>query len=485
MVSNSRREVIRIALAAAEVSWMAPIFLVFSRTADLHHPLLLWLGMLVLYLGYSYIYRALVEVHFPLWLQQVSLVVVLLLSILLFLRFHVYAGEAVQGLGWLLWPFTHFLDEMAVMPTDWVAIFTLVYFWVRGIHLARRSLYVQSVGFSFRVGVVILMAAALAIQGLFRVDVSGFVLPFFLFALLAVALARTEEVTSLPNSGRVAFGGFWIGSTVGAVALLMLVSMAVALFFYGGGLMQVLRWLSPVWVAVQIVIAAAGVLILALIELILGLFSLDISTLGEALREAMRRLGSVADLGRLTPPPADSSVRPPFMGVLQGVITVGIPILAVLIVLLITWQRVRRARRKEGDETYESLLTPNALVKGLRGMLDAGRDRLAELAGLVDRFGVGTRFLSAISIRRIYANLLRLAADGGYPRAKTQTPYEYLRVLHTALPGSEADVEVITEAYVNSRYGQVPDSREELQAIRDCWERVQAREAERQKKKAR
>jgi hypothetical protein len=483
-VLNGRREAIRIALAAAEICWVAPFFLVFSRTSDVHHPILTWLGLLVVLLAYSYIYRSLVEAHLPLWFQQGLLVVTLLLSLVLFLGVHAYAGQELRGIGWLVEPFRHLADEMAVVPREWAAMLTLVYLWVRGIQLARRSLSVQSVGFGFRLGVVILLGLALVIRGLLEQDLSGFIVAYFFFGLTAVALARVEEVNVLPNSSQVPFSGFWVGTTIGAAALLTALGMLVAIFFYGGGLRQVLQWLSPLLVVVEVVVAGLGMLILTGIDAILSLFSLNLSSLGQALREAMRRLGQMADMSRLVgPPPADSSVRPPFMGILQAAISIGIPALAVLIIVLITWQRLRRARHREGDETYESLLTAEALANSLRGMVEAGRDRLVELAGLVNRFGVGTRFLSAISIRRIYANLLRLAAEAGYPRKQTQTPYEYLRTLHRVLPGSEADVALITEAYVNARYGEVPETRQELQVIRDCWERVRAREAKRQKNK--
>jgi hypothetical protein len=484
-LANSRREAIRFSLAAAEVCWVAPAFLAFSRTWDLHRSLPLGLGLLAFYLGYSYLYRAVVAAHLRLWLQQGLVVVTLLLSFVLFLRFHLYANVEFQGAKWLLQPFLGLADEMAVLPGEWVAFLAVVYLWARGINLARRSLSVESVGFSFRVGIVTLMGVALAIGGFIGEDVSEFIIPFFFFGLVAVALARIEEVSLLPNSGRVGFGGFWIGSTVGAVALLILLGVAVAIFFYGGGLRQVLRWLSPLWLVVQIIIVAVGALLLALMQLVLSLFSIDLASLGEALREAMQRLGQLADVGQLFPPPAaDTSVRPPFLGVLQVVMIVGIPLVVVLIVVLITCNRMRRERRMERDETHESLLTAGALAASLRAMLGAGRDRLGELAGLVDRFGLGARFLSAISIRRIYANLVRLAAEVGYPRAETQTPYEYLRILYEAFPGSDDDVIVITHAYVNAHYGQVPDTREDLQALRDCWERVRARTAERQKRKA-
>jgi hypothetical protein len=485
LAADGRREAIRIALAAAEVCWLAPVFLAFGRTSGLHPPLLLWLGLLVLYLGYSYVYRALVEAHLVLWLQQALLVLTLLLSVVLFLRFHVYANASLHGIEWLLEPFRHFDEEMAALPASWAAILTLVYLWVRGIDLARRSLSTDRVGLTFRFGVLILMGVALISGCFLKQDISGFIVPYFFFALVAVALARVEEVSQTPNSSHVGFSGFWIGSMVGAVGLLILLGAVVAFFFYGGGLRQVLHWLSPLLTAVQIVAAAIGVLLLMLLQLILSLLSIDLGALGEGLRQALQRLGQLADLGRLTPPPAaEAEGRPPFLTILQAAVTVGIPVVAVLIVLLITWDRVRRARHGEGDETHESLLAGRTLADSLRAALEAGRDRWGEWAGLVDRFGLGARFLSAISIRRIYANLVRLAAEAGYPRAETQTPYEYLRTLYQALPGSDADVAAITEAYVNAHYGNVPDSREALQDIHDCWERVRARQTARLKKKS-
>jgi hypothetical protein len=82
--------------------------------------------------------------------------------------------------------------------------------------------------------------------------------------------------------------------------------------------------------------------------------------------------------------------------------------------------------------------------------------------------------LSAITIRRIYANLVRLATRAGYPRARSETPFEYVGTLQQVWPGLESDVALITDAYVQAHYGQVPESRDELQQIRACWERIRA-----------
>lgn len=473
---NGRREVIYLALAAAEVCWVAPIFLALNWAFNPHPPLLLWLGMLILMLGYFYFYRALAAANLSLLLQQSLLVVGLLLSIALVLRFHVFAGAGLRGADWFLMPFLSLTDAAAVMPTSWVTIMFLVYLWSRSIHLANRSLNADSVGFSFRSGVVILIGASFFVSVFVELDVSGFVIPYFFFALVAVALARIEEVSRLPNSTHSPFSGFWIGSAVGAVAVLVLLGMGVAVVFLGGGLDRVLGWLAPLVLVLQIIIVGLGALVLMLLDWVLDLFGVDLSAFAQGLREVFERLGQMLAPPVPAPPPgSEMQTRPLILGILQATITIAIPLTIVLLVLLFTWHRLRQGRRQDPqEEERESLFSAGAVVGNLRTMFQEGLDRLGELAGLVSRYGPSSRFLAAVSIRRIYANLVRLATESGYPRAKAQTPYEYLQTLNKALPGSKEDLEVITDAYVNAHYGQVPDSREELQRIRDCWERVRS-----------
>ena len=56
---HGRREVICLALAAAEVCWVTPFFLALNWARNPHSPVLLWLGLLILMVGYFYFYRAL------------------------------------------------------------------------------------------------------------------------------------------------------------------------------------------------------------------------------------------------------------------------------------------------------------------------------------------------------------------------------------------------------------------------------------------
>ena len=434
-------------------------------------------------LGFFYYYRALVSANLALRLQQSLLAIGLVVCIGLVLRFHVLAGTGLQAVDWLSSPFRSAGAVPSEVPLSWATIMLLIYLWARAIHLANRSLSTEPVGFSFRSGVLVLAIVAILVQVLTSLDVSGFVIAYFFFSLVSVALARIEEVSLLPNSTRVPFSSFWISSTVGAVAVLVMLGAAVALFATGGGLERVLRALSPLLLVVQAAIVAVGMLLLMLFQWILGLFSVDLSMLGEELDEAFSQLGQGLEQPPLMPTDAANPQAWQFiLGALQVLVTVVLPIVIVSFVLFITWRRIQQRRYEEGsEESRESLLSTGAVANSLQSLLQDGLQRLGELAGLMRRFGPGTRFLAAVSIRRIYGNMVLMATGAGYPREKTQTPYEYLETLHQAFPASEEDLTIITEAYVNAHYGEVPDSHEELRRIRECWERARSREGGRRR----
>jgi hypothetical protein len=436
--------------------------------------------MAVLLLGYFYFYRLLVRADLSLERQQGIFAGVLLLSIIMAIRFHVYSDAGLRGIDWFLQPVRSFSSLTSGVPLEFVAMLTLTYLWARGIHLARRSLSAQSVGFSFRSGVVVLIAITWAVSLFTDQATLGFIITYFFFALIAVALARIEEVSRAPNSTRVRFGAFWIAATVVAVGLLVAVGMVVASLFYGGVLEQVLRWMLPLLIVVQLLIVGLGLILFMVVEFVLSIVPLDWSAFAAALQRVATALRALS-LPVADTPGIDPEVIERTMGAVQASCLLGVIIVFVAGVLLLTWWRLRKDRDQDGDESRESILSAGLLANNLLAMLQAGRDRLGQLAGLVDQFGLGSRLLSAITIRRIYANLVRLATRAGYPRPRSQTPFEYLETLHEVFPGREADVALITGAYVNAHYGQVPDSREEVVQIRECWERIRAQGIESQR----
>lgn len=468
---NARREAICLALAAAEVSWLAVVFTTVAHSGERHRPLLLWLGLLVLMLGFFYAYRALARANLSTKLQQGLLALEVVLAVLLFVRGHVYAGLDRQGVDWLSFIVDR-LSSMSVLLADEVVVALLIILlWGRGIHLARRSLSTTSVGFTFRAGVVILFWFCLFSVLLDRRDLTLFVLLYFFFALVAVALARIEEVSQLPGGSQARFSGYWIGSSLAAVGIVLWIGALVAAFVYSGGLQPLLRLLTPIFVLVVGLLVVLAIVVFGLLEWISAALSVDWGGLGQLFQDIVDRLNNITDI---LPSQESAGLDPAFLRTTQLATSLLLIFGLIAFIVLITWVRLRRAAGGGPGETRESVLSPAALAQGLLDLLQAGRQRVADGLAALGRLGSAT-FLAALSIRRIYAHLLILAAVAGYPRAAAQTPYEYLPTLQRAFPGSKDEVALITRAYVNAHYGKLPDTPDELQHIHDAWDRVRAR----------
>jgi hypothetical protein len=80
---------------------------------------------------------------------------------------------------------------------------------------------------------------------------------------------------------------------------------------------------------------------------------------------------------------------------------------------------------------------------------------------------------TAVSIIKIYQQMIQIGSEVGYPRNNSETPYEYLKTLFKLWPDCKQEVQLITGAYIKVRYGEFPETREEFEAIKSAWERVQ------------
>ena len=73
-----------------------------------------------------------------------------------------------------------------------------------------------------------------------------------------------------------------------------------------------------------------------------------------------------------------------------------------------------------------------------------------------------------------YLSLVRRAGQLGFPRRQAQTPFEYNKIFASHLPEAHADMDLLTEAFVEARYS--PHAAEPAHAgrVRAAWHRVRA-----------
>jgi hypothetical protein len=78
----------------------------------------------------------------------------------------------------------------------------------------------------------------------------------------------------------------------------------------------------------------------------------------------------------------------------------------------------------------------------------------------------------AALVRKTYRQLSAWAAKKGHARNPAQTPYEFLQGLALWLPERRGDFTFITEKYVRVRYSPAAPTEEEVEELRESWQRV-------------
>jgi hypothetical protein len=269
-------------------------------------------------------------------------------------------------------------------------------------------------------------------------------------ALVTLGLGRVEEVARRSQDRGSPFTLYWLAQ-LGLMSGLLLGIVALAqLLRLGHGVGLILVSVAPI----------VSALIFPLIYVGAKLITMTGFRLSAVVSESDP--SSAAQIGLVPEPSA-------FQILCTGLLLL---VLVFLVVFLIVFTS-RRWRQMAEDTTEEERAALPSLGDRVS---DAMEDGLARVGLRLPSLGRLQRHLPTRSIRRVYAATVALAAERGYPRPQARTPFEHLPTLRRAFPGCEQEVVLITEAYVAAHYGQVPDTREELQHIQAALARLRQTE---------
>ncbi len=373
------------------------------------------------------------------------------------------------SLSWLLFPgkgysLFELLGESVMtlgqgdhgMRVFWHLLFLALLAW-RGVSLARKPL---SMGYNFsgfRTGIGMFLLYGLAFGWL---EKSGALAAFgvFLFiSLIGMSFARIANLGELRGGKLPPFGLTWMGGILLAALVVVVFSMGVGWLVRG----QVSNWLAAAVAGAFMLLALSFYTILtpvlsAIIDLsyrfgqrIFSTFNLNPAIANQAIGEAQKHSGENKDALNLL---VDTSRGPVLAGILLLVL--------ILILVSLSWKPWQR-RKPALEEQIEGI----------------GRARALEAQKPPERkpFSFSPRrLLAAARIRRIYSQLCSLSAGLGQPRAAAVTPLEYLPKMETIFPKHPQELALITRSYLQVRYGEVPETNEEVQAVVSAWNRVRA-----------
>lgn len=356
------------------------------------------------------------------------------------------------------------------VPAGPIIILWVLFLWWRGYQLSSVYMTLVRASFGLRLGLLSFVIIALVGGSSLRSSSLSLIPVFFFFGLLGNSLARAESLSlDKPNQDRI-FGRGWTISLVLITLGVTLGGYVAALWFSGIDISRVAYVLGTVGEGVATVLF---VFISPLLWVAQVLYNFADSVIPDEKRGTIidvgdpdQRTGGGASVG--TPWLAD------FLAILSNALLIAVVLLLVVMLLAFVWFLwVARGDSREDDEDDHETLGTGEVIGSWRQALRSGWQRLTSALGLLRQLGLTQDLFAVLTIRRIYARLEKLAGKRGYPRAPSTTPYEYRQALFLAFPGMNHEVKVITEAYIMVRYGDVPESKPALMAVRTAWDTLQ------------
>ena len=345
-----------------------------------------------------------------------------------------------------------------------LALVTLI--WRKGIKLARHSIGPLMVHRDFRSGVFVII-----IVGLFTttLDVQIPVFEVFLFlicSLLAMSGARLTANSYLRGGGGLSFDRRWF---VGIVVIAVVTILTVGLVAY-----LVAELLAGV---VATIFTSVIALIAYIFLLIVGPIILLLLPVFSAIFERFSLFTEAMDFSA---PDVDEfmteieTLRPAWIDDLFSLL--GIVLIVVLFLILGAYilrglRRIYEQRRQQVALHPDEITSLGTLGSALREAFQKQADRFKER---FSQWRTASQILAMLRIRRIYARLMKMSSDLGFPRHPSCTPREFLDVLFEHFPAHQSDLTLITDSYVRVRYGEFPESSQEVDAVEAAWSRVRA-----------
>lgn len=357
-----------------------------------------------------------------------------------------------------------------LVPFPALTIGLIIFLWYRGISIATALITPIRASFGFRLGILMMILLALIPDARFQSQIVSLLPLFFFTGLMATSMARSASLRINRDLQRTTFGGRWIGLTGGIGAVITGVGFVGALLLAGYGVegaAQIIRGIMGVIFAIFLLIMAPVMLILEQVMRVLA----------NAIQSTITRINPPQisnQFQRVNDPATQHNAQQVanILDVLKYVCIGSITLIVVLVIVagLFMLLRNRASGQAVSGEEREQL-DDNAL-NGLRDLLRRGLLGLQNAVWSLGQFGLNRRLLDALTIRRLYARLIANASERGYPRDPSRTPFEYQDKLRAAFPGFDTEIGLVTQAYVNVHYGELPDSPDSLAAVQRAVERM-------------
>jgi hypothetical protein len=439
-----RHELLYITWALMEVALITPVILAFAPWSQFWPPFLVaaWL-LLVILLPFN-ISRVSSVFGIPVERQQIIMVVALVASLFISWRTLLFTSENLFDFAWL----GQFIAQLGQSgDPGWSRLLTIFLImlvaWWRGLSLVGRPVEIGQVGFRLRIGILLLVVFVAGIAGSQLIwSVTPFILLYYFAALLAVVLTRVEQLEMGYSGISFPLGPQWLAFVAFAAGLVAFLTGIISGAISGQGIINVIGVFSPLWLGLWFLGITVAMTVAYLLSPLLIALAWLMDLLISIFQPIVEQVG-LEELQLQNPPTLEgleaeeiTTIDPPFFELPQQLLP---------------------ALETESISPLANLERPSL----------AGRGR-----NLLNQLGLFKRWRTAATVRQIYRQMSRMAAEAGFARAESETPYEYLPILFEAWPDHKFEIQVITDAYTRVHYGEIPETAEELDQLRSAWSKI-------------
>lgn len=466
-----RFELLFLFWAMMEMAIITPFALALFSWTEVYAPAQVAVGVLCCMMLPFYLARGLNWYGFSRLRQRQILIVTAVFVVIFTVRNLGYQPTSLFDMSWI----GQFFRNLATTnDNSWqrdMGVFALITVsWWRGIVLVSSHIDTSRFGQRFTRLSLYLLPATIVLA-VFRQEWSilAFITLYFVTGLITMALVRVEQDERKHGAILSSMSPRWLTAVSSASLLIIFMATGTAIFV-SGSWQRLTSAFGPIWVGLQLSISTA---LLTLAYLAAPLLNL-LDDLFKFLVRIFQR--GFAILFETAPPPQENDFSSPPNEWLIETLTQPAKqglfaninwriVLFVALIIIIVVATILVGRYFQADKTVREAGQFKGIMGNIRSRLIPPRYRKKEKKKNTD----WRNWKTAVSIIKIYENMLQAATDLGYSRDKAETPYEYLATLKIVWPEHQKQTRIITQAYVNIKYGQFPESKEELREIQNSW----------------
>lgn len=457
--------------------WFSVLTLLSRQEVPLSLP-----SALVIALVSCYLTKGTLTRRWSLGKARLATLAVVIILLLLLVRLE-------HGAGYSLWDVNWFSTAVSQAMSMIVAfVFGCFLVW-RGIVVGRENVTTGNLFRSFLKGVVGLILLIFAwvisshiVTGQRALTALGpYVLGYFAAGLLALGICRFQSLRAGMTEDTSLLSRRWLLLLLAIVLIIVVVATVLAgslstelMAVIIKPLNTLLNWL---FIALLYIVGYPAGVVATVLYYILRFF---IQFLRNDIKPQQSDMPDFSDLQKQLKNVSPANLPENVIVALKW--TVGILVAAALIYLLArALFRYRRSREDSGvREISESLWSWESFKS----------DLMTFLKYLLARFRKKPRIILSppvpplaavlegdeqpLDIRELYRGLLWEGNKAGLPKRTGDTPYEYKSTLEGALAGEYGSLSILTDAYVQNRYGHIPVKNEYLKSLVQLWLRIRA-----------